>query len=294
MFHGAITALVTPFKNNVIDVEALDAFINWQIAQSIDGLLICGSTGESFSLSADEQFTLIKSAVASTHGRVPVIAGASALCTEHTVELAKNAAAAGADAVLIVVPPYLKPSQTGLIQHYEAVADSCSVPVVLYNNPGRSTVGLDIETIAHLAQHKNIIGIKDADVDLSRIKALRNACGDDFLMLSGDDETSGDYLEKGGHGCVSVVSNIAPHLCASMQASWRDGDTDRFKAQEARIQQLSDIMFCETNPCPAKFAVSHLGFGGADLRLPLTSVTPETEKRILSTMDICGVSHGGS
>ena len=269
MFRGSITALITPFKKGQIDERAFQDFVNWQIEQGTHGLVPCGTTGESPTLSHDEHKRVIELCVEVAKGRVPVIAGAGSNSTAEAIELTRHAKQAGATAVLTVTPYYNKPTQEGLILHYLAIANAVDIPIVIYNIPARCVVDMSVETMAKLAEHENIIGVKDATNDLARPQKMKQLVGDKFCQLSGEDGTAVAFLAQGGAGCISVTANIAPRLCAQLHDSWHLGTyEDAFRLRDI-LSPLHDSMFVETNPVPVKFAASLLGKCEPDARLPL-------------------------
>ena len=247
-FSGAYTALITPFKDGKVDKDAFVKLVEWQIEQGIHGLVPVGTTGESPTLSHEEHDMVIELCVKTVAGRVPVIAGAGSNSTAEAVRLSKNAEAVGADGVLIVSPYYNKPTQAGLTAHFKAVAEAVSVPVIVYDIPGRSIVSVNDDTMAELAKMPNIAGVKDATGDAARPTRLLNQIGDDFAQLSGEDATCLPYLAAGGHGCISVVSNIAPALCAQMHEAFAKGDVARAQEINRQIMPLHDGMFTEASP----------------------------------------------
>ena len=249
VFSGSCTALVTPFKNGQIDEDAFCKLVDWQIENGTAALIPVGTTGESPTLSHEEHDLVVELCIKQAAGRVPIIAGAGSNSTAEAVRLAKHGAAAGADAVLIVSPYYNKPTQEGLYQHFSAVAKAVSVPVIVYDIPGRSIVKVDDTTMARLAgDHANIKGIKDATADVARPTRLRNLLGADFAQLSGEDATALPYLAAGGHGCISVTANIAPKLLSEMHAAWGAGDIATAQSINERLMPLHDSMFCEASP----------------------------------------------
>jgi 4-hydroxy-tetrahydrodipicolinate synthase len=289
MFSGSITALITPFANGAIDDAAFQRFVEWQIAQGSNGLVPSGSTGESATLSHDEHERVIRLCIEATAGRVPVIAGTGSNSTAEALSLTKAAEACGADAALIVMPYYNKPSQEGLYQHYKTIHDSVGIPIIIYNIPGRSVVDMTVETMARLAKLPRIVGVKDATADLTRPTRTRHAIGPDFCQLSGEDPTIAAFLAQGGHGCISVTANVAPALCAALQVAWRAGDL----AEVARIRDLltplNAALFVEVNPVPVKYAASLLGFSDASVRLPLIEASPETRATVKAAMRFAGI-----
>ncbi|MGB0180762.1 MAG: 4-hydroxy-tetrahydrodipicolinate synthase [Candidatus Puniceispirillales bacterium] len=284
LFRGSYVALVTPFSNGVVDEAAFRKLVSWQIDQGTNGLIPVGTTGESPTLSHDEHKQVVELCIDEAAGRVPVIAGAGSNATAEAVDFVRHASQAGADAVLVVTPYYNKPTQNGLMRHYEAVADASDVPVVIYDIPGRSVVSMDIDTMVALAEHDNITGVKDSSQDLSRPTMLANAIGSGFSLLSGEDGTALPFRAAGGHGCISVTANIAPRLLSDMHAAWDKGDIAEAMAINARLMPLHSAMFCETSPGPVKYAASLLGMGSADMRLPMTSISDASKQTIKQVM----------
>ena len=280
MFKGSITAIVTPFRDGGLDEKAFQALVAWQIAEGSHGLVPCGTTGESPTLSHAEHHRVVELCVEVAKGRVPVIAGAGSNSTEEAIDLARHAKKAGADAALVVTPYYNKPTQEGLFRHYEAIAKAVDLPIVIYNIPGRSVVDMSVETMARLAKIANIVGVKDATADLARPLKTRVALGERFCQLSGEDATATAFLAMGGVGCISVTANVAPKLCAQMQEAWAKGDLETCFAIRDRLMPLHDAMFCETNPAPAKYAVSLLGRCLPNVRLPLVELTDGAKKKV--------------
>lgn len=289
MFKGSMTALVTPFRNGAIDTKAFDELLERQIAEGTHGVVVCGTTGESPVLSPDEHKFIVERCIAVVKGRIPVIAGTGSNCTKKTVEMTQHAKEAGADAALIVAPYYNKPTQEGLYAHYRMVAESVAIPVILYNIPGRSVVDIKNETMMRLAKIPNIIGVKDATGDLSRPKQVRETIGPDFIQLSGEDATVIDFLAAGGHGCISVTSNIAPDLCSQMHNAWMKGDKAGAAAINDRLMPLHKALFCETSPAPAKYGLSSLGLCTDEMRLPLVPASPAARKAMDAAMHAVGI-----
>ena len=290
MFHGSLTALVTPMHaDGRLDLAAYERLIDWQIAQGTTGLVPVGTTGESPTLSHEEHKLVVETAVKAARGRVPVLAGAGSNSTAEAVGLAQFAERAGAQGVLVVTPYYNKPTQEGLFRHYQAIAQAISIPVIIYNIPGRSVIDMSVETMARLAQIKNIVGVKDATANLTRPLHTRAACGPDFIQLSGEDHTLLGYLASGGHGCISVTANVAPRLCADLHAAWARGDHAAALEIQMRLLPLHDSMFCESNPGPVKYAASLLGFGENHVRLPLVPVSNESAARVKLAMQGAGL-----
>ena len=286
---GSITALITPFKDGRIDEAAFRKLINWQIAEGTQGLVPCGTTGESPTLSHEEHNRVIEICVEETRGRVPVIAGAGSNSTEEAIMRTRHAKDVGCDAVLHVTGYYNKPTQEGQYRHFMAVADAVDIPVILYNIPGRAVVGISVETMARLSKHKNIIGVKDATANLMRPSLERLACGKDWLMVSGEDGTALGYNAHGGQGCISVTANIAPRLCAEFQAATLAGDFAKARAYQDRLTPLHDALFCETSPAPVKYAASLLGLSSADVRLPLVEASESARVQVKAAMQAAGL-----
>ncbi len=289
MFKGSIVALITPFVHDQIDEPAFVKLLNWQIQEGTDAIVVCGSTGESLTTSMAEQARLIELGVTTVNKRVPVIAGTAAIDTAQTVRLSQQAEHLGADGLLIVTPPYIKPSQEALYQHYKAVAKSTSLPIILYNNPSRAAIEIELDTVERLSLIKNIIGLKDATPLLDRTTHLRRSLGKDFLLMSGEDATAASYLAQGGDGCISVTANVAPRLCSELQKAWASRDLDKFAKIRDQLHPLNKSLFIETNPCPVKYAVSLLGFCQPELRAPLLTVNENTREKLLSTMKELGL-----
>ena len=292
MFKGSLTALVTPMRaDGSLDEAAYTRFIDWQIAQGTQGIVPVGTTGESPTLSHAEHKRVVELAVVTARGRVPVIAGAGSNATAEAIDLALHARQAGADGVLVVTPYYNKPTQEGLFAHYTAIADAARIPVLIYNIPGRSVVDMSVETMARLAQHEHIVGVKDATANLTRPLHTTRACGENFIQLSGEDHTALAYMAAGGHGCISVTANIAPALCAQMHAAWARGALRAAMEIQARLLPLHDAMFIESNPGPVKYAASLLGFGSNKVRLPMVPVSEATAQRVEAAMREAGLLH---
>ena len=289
MFHGSLTALVTPFRNGQLDEKAFKALVEWQILQGTNGLVPCGTTGESPTLSHDEHDRVIEMCVEVANGRVPVMAGAGSNSTQEAIRLTKHAKDAGANAALLVSPYYNKPTQEGLFRHFAAIAEAVDIPIILYNIPGRSIVDISVETMARLAKIANIIGVKDATADLARPLVTRNVIGPDFIQLSGEDATATAFLAQGGVGCISVSSNVAPALCSQMQAAWAKGDLTTCFDLRDKLSPLHEVMFCETNPVPAKYAVSLLGLCTAEVRLPMVELGDASKRKIENALKGLGL-----
>jgi 4-hydroxy-tetrahydrodipicolinate synthase len=264
--RGSITAMLTPFRGGRVDLKAFDAFVERQIGEGTQGLVPCGTTGESPTLSDEEFSGVVGAAVKAARGRVPVIAGTGSNSTGHAIELTQLAQKLGADAALVVTPYYNRPTQEGLYLHYAAIAEATRLPVLIYNIPARSAVDMSVDTMARLAKISNIVGVKDATANLARVSQQRAACGPDFIQISGEDGTALGFNAHGGVGCISVTSNIAPRLCADFQAACLKGDYGRARELHDRLMPLHDVLFCETSPAPVKYAASLIGICEADCR----------------------------
>ena len=290
MFSGSIPALLTPFRDGRVDEVGFQTFVEWQISEGSHGLVPVGTTGESPTLSHEEHMRVVDLCIEAAAGRVPVIAGAGSNSTAEAVALVQHAQRAGADAALVVTPYYNKPSQAGLFAHYQEVARSVDLPIIVYNVPPRTAVDISVETIAKLtAACPNIVGVKDATADLSRPLSMRNAVGSEFCQLSGEDATALPFLACGGVGCISVTANVAPAMCAQMQTAWRDGDVATATELTDRLLPLHKALFLEPSPQPVKYAAGLLGKASAEVRLPLVPVTPETEAAVRDAMVFAGL-----
>ncbi len=280
MFKGSFPALITPFTDGKVDESAFKAFVEWQIAEGSDGLVPCGTTGESPTLSHEEHMQVTEWCLEVADGRVPVIAGTGSNSTREAIELTRHAKGAGAAAALVVTPYYNKPTQEGLFQHYKAIHDEGGLPIIIYNIPGRSVVDMSVETMARLAERPNIVGVKDATQDLARPIATRLAIGADFCQMSGEDGTAVPFLAAGGHGCISVTANIAPRQCSDMQKAWREGDMDKVRDLQDRLTPVHDAMFCETSPGPVKYAAHLMGKCAAETRLPICEIAEASKQKV--------------
>lgn len=289
MIHGSIPALITPFRDGIVDEQAFQGLVEAQIAAGSHGLVPCGTTGESATLSLAEHLRVVRLCVEAAAGRVPVIAGAGSNATAHAIELAKGAKAAGADAALIVSPYYNKPNQEGLYAHFKAINDAVALPIVLYNIPGRSIVDINVETMGRLAKLANVVGLKDATGDLARVSRQRAACGGDFIQLSGDDPSALGFNAHGGRGCISVTANVAPTLCAQLQEATLQGAFETARAIDDKLAPLHKALFVEPSPGPAKYACSLLGLCTDDVRLPILACTEAARAQIRDAMKHAGV-----
>jgi 4-hydroxy-tetrahydrodipicolinate synthase len=288
-FKGSITALITPFKDGKVDERAFQRLVKWQIDQGTHGLVPCGTTGESPTLTHDEHRRVVELCVEAAAGRVPVIAGTGSNSTAEAVELTRHAKSAGADAVLVVTPYYNKPTQEGLYQHFKAINDSADVPIVVYNIPGRSVIDLSVETMARLFKLANIVGVKDATANMARASLQRAALGIEFVQLSGEDATALGFMAHGGQGCISVTANVAPALCSEFQLACLAGNFHRALQLQDRLMPLHDALFVESNPGPVKYAASKLGLCSADTRLPLAPLAPASRKRVEDALSAVGL-----
>lgn len=290
MFKGSLVALITPMTaDGALDEAAFGRLVEWQIGEGTAGIVPVGTTGESPTLNHAEHKRVVELAVEVSAGRVPVIAGAGSNSTAEAIELARHAKDAGADAALIVTPYYNKPTQEGMYLHYSAIADAVDLPIIIYNIPSRSVVDMGVETMARLARHRNIVGVKDSTANLARPLHTRRACGPEFTQLSGEDHTRLAFLAAGGHGCISVTANVAPRLCADMHRAWDEGEIDRAMAIQDRLLDLHDALFVETSPGPVKYAASLLGHGTAHCRLPLAPVAAPTQDLVRGAMQRAGL-----
>src|SRR5882757_9887572 len=288
-FRGSFTALVTPFKNGAVDEKVFRDLVDWQIAEGTSGLVPVGTTGESPTLSHEEHNRVVEWSVDQAGGRVPVVAGAGSNSTHEAVALAKHAEKAGADAVLVVTPYYNKPTQEGMYQHFKAINDAIGIPILIYNIPPRSVVDMSVETMARLFELKNIVGVKDATANLARVSQQRHAMGPDFIQLSGEDMTALAYMAAGGHGCISVVANVAPKLCAELMSAVLKGDYATGLRLQDRLTPLHDAIFKEPGLAGAKHGLKLLGRLDEQVRLPLMTVTPPTGKVIRDAMVYAGL-----
>src|SRR5690242_658877 len=288
-FRGSFTALVTPFKNGSLDEAAFRALVNWQITEGTHGLVPVGTTGESPTLSHDEHNKVVEWCVEQARGRVPVIAGAGSNSTAEAVELSQHAEGAGADAVLVVTPYYNKPTQEGLYQHFKAINDAIGIPIIIYNIPARSVIDMSVDTMARLFECKNIAGVKDATANVVRVSQQRATIGPEFNQMSGEDGTALGFMAHGGHGCISVTSNVAPRLCAEFQNACLKGDYAGALKLQDKLMPLHQNLFVETNPAPAKYALSVLGRCDDTVRLPMVSLSDASKAKVRDAMRHAGL-----
>jgi len=290
MIRGSITALVTPFKGGVVDETAFQDFIEWQIESGTHGLVPCGTTGESATLSDMEHKRVIELCVEAANGRVPVIAGAGSNETSVSIEYTNKAKSVGADAVLVVTPYYNRPSQEGIFQHFKAISDSVDIPIIVYNIPARSVVDITNDTMGRLATLDNVVGCKDATGEISRVAAIYERCGKDFIQLSGDDPSSLGHTAHGGKGCISVGSNVAPKAYAQFHESMWNNKFDEAMVLNRLLHRLHQDLFVDPSPAPAKYALNLLGKMNPDVRLPITAVQDSNKELILSAIRRAGIN----
>lgn len=289
MFHGSIVALITPFRNGAVDEGALGSLVDWHVEQGTHGVVPVGTTGESPTLSHAEHERVVEVVVEAARGRLPVIAGTGSNSTEEAIRLTRHAKEVGADAALVVTPYYNKPTQSGLFAHFKAIHDAVDLPIVIYNIPPRSVIDMTVETMAALARLPNIVGVKDATVDLARPLLTAAECGDDFVQVSGEDPTALAFLAHGGVGCISVTANVAPRQCAELQDRWQQGDAAGALALQRRLMPLHKALFVETSPAPVKYAASRLGKCEPTVRLPLVAPSEASKRLIDDAMVAAGL-----
>ena len=283
MFKGSNVALITPFKDNVLDIDSYIKLINFHIENGTNGLVPAGTTGESPTLNHDEHEKVIEICIKEAGGKIPVIAGTGSNSTEEAISLTKHAEKAGASGVLVVTPYYNKPTQEGLYQHYKSINDNTSLPIIIYNIPSRCVIDMSVDTMARLFELKNIVGVKDATGDLKRLDETIKKLGNEFIQLTGEDGLAFKFNRRGGVGIISVTANIAPKLCSDMQRlSKSDNKDDVIKAEKIDniLQPLHKALFIESNPAPVKYAASLLGFCSDEIRLPLVKIQKNTEKEV--------------
>ncbi len=289
MFKGSIPALVTPFRNGDVDLDALRALVEWHVEEGSHGLVPVGTTGESPTLSHEEHELVIEEVVKAADGRIPVIAGAGSNNTDEAIRFMRHAEAVGADAALVVTPYYNKPTQRGMIEHFRVLHDCCTLPIIIYNIPGRSVVDMAPDTMGELAKLPRIIGVKDATGDVVRVSRQRETCGADFVQLSGEDASALGFNAHGGVGCISVTANVAPRLCAEFQEATLAGDYAKALSFQDRLMPLHTAIFLEPGLAGAKYGLSVLGKSSDEVRLPLTTLLPETRQRIDDAMRHAGL-----
>jgi 4-hydroxy-tetrahydrodipicolinate synthase len=287
--RGSITALITPFRDGKVDLKAFGEIVERQVAEGTLGLVPCGTTGETPTLSHDEFLAVVGAAVKLAKGRVPVIAGTGSNSTTHTIELTQAVEKLGVDGALVVTPYYNRPNQEGLYLHYQALAAATRLPIIIYNIPARAAVEMSVETMGRLAKLSNVVGVKDATANLARVTQQRLACGERFIQISGEDPTALGFNAHGGVGCISVTSNVAPRLCAEMQNATLKGDFVAARKIQDRLMPLHEALFCEPSPGPVKYAASLLGLCSEDCRLPLAPLTETSKARIRGAMTQVGL-----
>jgi len=291
MFFGSIPALVTPFAAGRVDQAMIRDFVAWQIDQGSDGLVPCGTTGEVATLSAEEHRDVIAATVEVAKGRVPVIAGCGTYSTAASIERVRAAADLGADAALVVVPYYNKPSQAGLLAHFTAIADASPLPIIIYNVPSRTVADMAVETMAELAKHPKIVGVKDATGNLGRVSDQRLKCGADFCQLSGNDDMAFGFNAMGGVGCISVTANVAPRLCSDFQKAMREGRWDEALMLQDRLFPLHTALFTDASPGPVKYALSRVRPGfPTELRLPLVEASDASKRKVDEALAHAGLA----
>lgn len=290
MFRGSIPALVTPFRGESFDEEAYRAFVEWQISQGSHGLVPCGTTGETATLSFEEHFRVVEVCVDQAAGRVPVMAGCGSNNTIEAKLLLKAAEERGADAALVVLPYYNRPNQEGLYAHFAALAEATRLPIYIYNVPSRTVTNIQVETLARLSKFANIVGIKDATGDLARVSAQRLACGEDFIQLSGNDDVALGFMAMGGSGAVSVTANVAPRLCSEFQNACMSGDWEGARRLQDRLFPLHEALFSDASPGPVKYALSRVRPEmPSGLRLPMTPAGEESRRQVDAALAHAGL-----
>ncbi len=289
MFKGSIVAIVTPFKNKAVDEKALSELIEWHIKEGTNAIVPCGTTGESATLDYEEHYRVIDITVKTVNKRLPVIAGTGANSTDETIMITRKAKEMGADGALLVTPYYNKPTQEGLYRHYKEVAGAVDIPIVLYNVPGRTAVNMLPQTVARLAEIKNIVAIKEATGDMRQVSDIIRLCGDRITVISGDDFTTLPLLLLGGKGVISVSANVAPRDVADMIKAWEDGKIEEAKRLHYKLEPLNQSMFIETNPIPAKTALSMMGKIQEEFRLPLCPMSNENKDKLKNILLNYGV-----
>ena len=290
MFKGSIVAIVTPFKNGKIDETSLRNLVNWHIDEGTHGIVPVGTTGESPTLDHNEHREVVEIVIDQVNNRVPVIAGAGSNSTSEAISLLMHAESVGADAALIVTPYYNKPTQEGLYEHFKAIDKaSMGIPIMIYNIPPRSIVDMSVEVMGKLSNLENIIGVKDATSDLSRVEKQKNQCKDGFLQFSGEDITAFEFMKNGGNGCISVTANVLPKLCSDFQNLCLEGNYDEALKIHKKLEPMHNALFIETSPSPVKYVLSKMGRIEDELRLPLVSIRQETKEildKIISDLDL--------
>ncbi|KAJ8603815.1 hypothetical protein CTAYLR_000241 [Chrysophaeum taylorii] len=286
----SIVALVTPMASDgTLDLGALRALLEWHIESGTAGVVVLGTTGEASTLTVAEREAVLAETAKVVEGKMPMVVGTGTIDTDATIDTTRRAAALGADASLVVTPYYVKPTQRGMVAHFSKIADAVDIPMLLYNVPGRTGVDLKPETVGDLAAHPRIVGLKEATGDVSRVSALRAACGDDFVLVSGDDATSLDFVAAGGDGTISVTANVAPRAFQDVMTLGKKGDLDAAREMDASLAALHADLFCESNPIPVKWALQRMGRIPPGIRLPLTELAPDYHARVEAAMHAAGV-----
>ena len=289
MLKGSIPAIITPFSKGEVDYDSFEKLLKWQMKEGISGVTVCGTTGESPTLSHKEHEKVIELCINEAKGKIPVIAGTGSNSTEEAINLTKHAEKAGADGALVVTPYYNKPTQEGLYQHYKAINDNCGIPIIVYNIPGRSVIDVSVDTMARMFELKNIAGVKDATGILERVDQHKNKMGSEFIQLTGEDGLAFEYNKRGGVGCISVTANVAPKLCSEMQSLSTSGDQDKISQAEkidASLQPLHKSLFIESNPSPVKYAAKLLNLCDDAVRLPLVKIMDTTKQEVEKALKI--------
>jgi len=289
LFRGVMPALITPFRNGEVDEDAFVALVERQIAAGVHGLVPVGTTGETATLSHEEHRRVVELCVQTARGRVPVIAGAGSNSTSEAIQLAQHAKQIGADAILVVAPYYNRPSQEGIYAHYLAIADAVQIPMLTYNVPGRTVVDISNDVLARLAKHPNVVGVKDATGDFGRASLQRLECGEDWVMLSGNDDSGLGYIAHGGHGCISVTCNVAPEQCVQLYNDALSGQWAGALYTQDRLIRLHKALFADASPAPAKFALAHLGLCSDETRLPITPCSEPARAAVLEGLRDAGL-----
>ena len=289
MFKGSNVALITPFKNNELDIEAYIKIIHFHLDNGTNGLVPAGTTGESPTLSHGEHQKVIELCIKESNGKIPVIAGTGSNSTKEAISLTTHAEKVGADGALVVTPYYNKPTQEGLYQHYKAINDNCGIPIIIYNIPSRSVIDMTVDTMSRLFELKNIIGVKDATGNLDRVNEQKKQMGDNFIQLTGNDDNAFEFNKRGGVGTISVTANIAPKICSDFQklsVSKNNDELNKAEELDKILQPVHNAMFIESNPSPVKYAASLLGMCNPSVRLPLVEVKDETKKKVSEALKV--------
>lgn len=289
MFTGYIPAVVTPFKGKDVDIEAFEKYINWLITIGVNGVVVCGSTGESISLNNEEKKVLVEKAVEISSGRIPVIAGIITAVTDDAIKQARMYEKAGADALLCVCPYYVKPTQEGLLNHFTKLHETTILPIILYNNPGRTAIDIKVDTLRKLAALKRVVALKEASNDLSRFLCWRQHVKENFSFLSGNDDTFCGALALGAHGVISVTCNVVPEICVDLYKAWMDKNFIRFNNLRDKLMNIHGLMFAEPSPAPSKYALSLRGVIGEEVREPLLPLSQELKNKIKFELEKLGV-----